>query len=341
MNASWTGLAVVALAAVAIAAPQDAPAVLAGAQLALGGETKLAAVKTIAATGETRRLRADGTTGTNAFELSIELPDKYMKRSVVAAMGPTSIYRQTGFNGDALIDEMDTPPALASGGDFVFVLRRPGEGSGTAPTPEQVAAEKRRVLSGFKQEFAGLAFGMFASSLSVYPVQMKYVGQAEAPDGKADVIEIAEGDGFAARLFVDATSHLPLMLSWQDKEPLEVMVIDDGPGRGGPVGPLGPVGPRGPGRPGPGENVQIFRSEGSGPLGPDVDPAMAERVREAEARRRVVEYRLVYSDYKPIDGIKWPMRIARVVDGQTKEEMIFDRIRVNVRIDPKKFQPSK
>jgi hypothetical protein len=335
MNASWTVRAIVALAAVATAAPQDATAVLASARQALGGEAKLAAVKTIAASGETRRLRADGTTGTNAFELSIELPDKFMKRSVIAAMGPTSIYRQTGFNGDALIDEMDTPPALASGGDFVFVLRRPGDGSGTAPTPEQIAAEKRRALSGFRQEFSGLALGMFASSLSVYPVQMKYAGQAEAPDGKADVVELAGADGFAARLFVDATSHLPLMLSWQDKEPLEVMVIDNGPGRGGPVGP------RGPGRPGPGENVQIFRGGGSGPLGPDVDPAMAERIKEAEARRRVVEYRLVYSDHKPVDGIRWPMRIARVVDGQTKEEMIFDRIRMNVRIDPKKFQPSK
>ena len=52
------------------------------------------------------------------------------------------------------------------------------------------------------------------------PLEFKYAGQAEAPDGKADVLEVQGPDGFTAKLFVDGKTHLPLMLTWMDKEPL-------------------------------------------------------------------------------------------------------------------------
>ena len=42
-------------------------------------------------------------------------------------------------------------------------------------------------------------------------------GQAEAPQGKADVLEVKgpEGSNFTARLFINSQSHQPIMLSWQ------------------------------------------------------------------------------------------------------------------------------
>src|SRR5204862_4012393 len=65
-----------------------------------------------------------------------------------------------------------------------------------------------------KQDFARLTLGMFAASFSSYPLTFGYAVQAEAPEGKADVIDV-KGDGnFAARLFTDNKTHLPLMLSW-------------------------------------------------------------------------------------------------------------------------------
>ena len=40
---------------------------------------------------------------------------------------------------------------------------------------------------------------------------------------------------------------------------------------------------------------------------------MEERLKEAEANRRVVEYRMFYSDYKAFDGVKFPTRIQRMM----------------------------
>ena len=45
-------------------------------------------------------------------------------------------------------------------------------------------------------------------------VPVTWIGIAESPDGKADVLE-ARFAGEPTRLFLDATSHVPLMMTWQ------------------------------------------------------------------------------------------------------------------------------
>ena len=102
---------------------QDPAAIAAGARQALGGEDRIGAVKTISVIGRNTRTLSDGTASEADFEISIELPDKYMRRDVIAALGPTSIYRNTGFNGDALIDLTDMPPQLNAGGNVAALSR--------------------------------------------------------------------------------------------------------------------------------------------------------------------------------------------------------------------------
>jgi hypothetical protein len=66
-----------------------------------------------------------------------------------------------------------------------------------------------------------------------------------------------------------------------------------------------------------------------------------EQMKEAEAKRRVVEYRLFYGDYRLIDGVQIPHRLQRSVDGKPTEEATFDKVKVNAKIDAKKFTVTK
>jgi hypothetical protein len=50
---------------------------------------------------------------------------------------------------------------------------------------------------------------MFAGSFAGYPLIFTYVGQAEAPQGKADVLEAKGPSNFTMRFFVAQTTHLP------------------------------------------------------------------------------------------------------------------------------------
>src|SRR5687767_10877962 len=183
---------------------EKAASVLTEARAAIGGEAKLAAVKTLVVTGRTRQVRGDNLVPIE-FEIQAELPDKYSRRDEFPAqdLGPTV----TGFNGDRFVQiPVPQPPPARPGGP-------------PPPTPQQLEAQARVQLANAKQDFARLMLGLFAASYSSHPLTFAYVGQAEAPQGRADVIDVKGPGDFAARLFVDAKTHLPVMLSWQAQPP--------------------------------------------------------------------------------------------------------------------------
>jgi hypothetical protein len=268
-------------------AQQNAEAVLAAARAALGGDAKIAAVKTFVATGRTRQVRGENLVPIE-FEIQAELPDKYSRYDEFPAQdaGPVT----AGFVGDALvlIPRPAPPPP------------RPGA---PAPPPGAQEAMLRQRLNVAKQDFARLMLGMFATSTPGFPLTYSYIGQAEAPQGKADVIEAKGPNNFTARLFIAGDTRLPIMLSWQPPGP-----------PGGPPGAKPIPGPPGSAGPPPGA---------AGPPGGPPKP--------------MPEQRLFFADYRDIDGLKLPFRIRRATGAETTEETTFDRYRINVRVDPRRF----
>jgi hypothetical protein len=224
------------------------------------------------------------------FEITIELPEKYLRRDEVPAQesGPTT----TGFRGDELLEPSSAPPAGRPGGPL-------------PPTPEQLDTARRARTLAVKQDFARLMLGLFAASFGADPLTFTYAGQAEAPQGMADVLDVTSAANLGMRLFVHRESHLPVMVTWQ-----------------GPTGGSG----RGPG-PGP------TRGAGAVAL-----PSPPQGARSDSASVGVPpENRLYFADYRDVDGLKWPFRLRRAVGSDTVEETTFDRFRINTKIDPKKF----
>jgi hypothetical protein len=318
-------LIVFAAQALVIGQGPDAAKVLADVRAALGGDARLDGVKSVAVEGRLTRTTG-GQTLSNDFEMAFELPDKFVKREVIAVMGQTSITRTTGFNGDGLIEVVDTPPQMGGG---MVITRMAGAGpAGLQATPEQIAAQQQAILVSNKREFARLSLGIFAGNPAAFPLEFTYAGEAEAPDGKAQVIDVKGAGGFAARLFVDAKTRLPLMLSWMDKEPMRMTMSGSAGGGSGPVTFAHGV-QVGGGRQVTPEQAEHLRQE------------MEQKIKEAEANRRTVEYRLIYGDYKTVSGVQMPTRIQRMIDGQATEELSLEKIKVNTKIDPRKFEVTK
>jgi hypothetical protein len=239
--------------------------------------------------------------------------------------------RRSGFNGADLIDETDAPPGMSHGGGMRIMSMSPGGAMpGGQATPDQVEAQRKLSMLSNRREFARLSLGMFGATTAAFPVEYAYGGQAESPDGKADVLDVRGPDGFVAKFFVDTKTHLPLMLSWMDKEPLRLTIGPGGPGSvsGGPGG----------------VNVQTF-TRGGAATSPEeaqrMQQEMADRMKDAEAKRRTVEYRIFYADYKAVSGVQLPTKIQRMVDGFPTEELALEKIKVNQKIDQKKFEPVK
>jgi hypothetical protein len=181
-----------------------------------------------------------------------------------------------------------------------------------------------------KQDFVRLTLGMFAASFPSYPLTFKYAGLGEAPEGQADVLDVAGPASFSARLVVHRATHLPVMLMWQVPATSVVFRV---PGQPPPATvPPGAVLADAPAPPAEGAS-QEDRTQYAATI--------ATLRRQTLAQAKPIDYRIYYGDFREVNGLKWPFRVKRAIAGETIEETTFDRIRINARIDPKTFEVPK
>lgn len=370
----------------------DATQALAATRQALGGEEKLAAVKSFVATGRTRQVRGNNLVPIE-FEIVCELPDKYVRRDEIPAQetGLTS----SGFNGEVLIQvpPMPEPPAqigrpvgapaanpapgaasatgakppapppaagttppaagttppagaatppaaagAAAPGAAAFQSLAPAPGlaggppSGRAGGPPVPPPDPRKArVTSIKQDFVRLTLGMFATSFSSYPLTFTLGGQAEAPQGKADIIDVKGPGNFTARFLVNDETHLPIMVSWTMPATNVVLVV-----AGQPAPENLPPGSIKVGAPAP--PPPTASKEEQAKYAKDLQDLRMKALKSAEP----VEYRIYYADYRDIgNGIKFPFRLRRAIGTDTVEETNFDTYKINTRIDARKFEVVK
>ena len=144
-------------------------------------------------------------------------------------------------------------------------------------------AQLRARMMQAKQDFARLMLGMFAGTTRHSLSPMHTSAQAEAPQGKADVIDVKGPANFSARLFV-GDNGLPIMLSWQ------AAGRTDGPG--GPGAMARPGGPPPAGAGPSGWRPASRWCAGTGPAGPP------------PGAKPAPEQRMFFADYRDVDGLE-------------------------------------
>jgi len=193
-------------------AQPTAKEVLAAAREALGG-SKLEAVQSLAVWGPDRHAAQSA-----MLELSIDLSGKFLKELTTYSSGGE--VQRVGSDGTTAggMPGDDGGPALVAGtteglnGDRYWSRPASGQnGNGNALQPA-AAARKRS----FTDIFARFALAFVLSPPANFPVSFVYGGRVEAADGVADALDgIGPGD-FSVRLFIDAKTHLPLMMNYRD-----------------------------------------------------------------------------------------------------------------------------
>ena len=204
------------------------------------------------------------------------------------------------------------------GGGMQIVMRQ-------GPPGQELNAEQieQARLRRFRNELNRYLLA-FAGGASLQPT---FVAVAEAPDGKADVVELKNEAGQAVRLFVDQQTHLPLMLQYMEVRPRINMMGGPG-GPGGPGGgrraPGGPDGPPPPPPPGGGAPAAGA-------------PADGQRPSPEEVRRRIdsmpppepSQMTMYLADFKKVDGVMLPHRVTIAADGKPVEEWTIEKLKVN------------
>jgi hypothetical protein len=301
---------VAAAAAIAFAQPVSylaheagrAGEILASARKAIGGG-KLDSLKTFSAQCDVQR-NVGGMQFNSDVEVLIELPDKYARVETMNG-GPGMAIAgggATGFNGERVLQKLGAGPG---GGGMVIRMGGPG---GTLPPPEKLAPEqlelmKVTALRNSKNEVSRLMLGWFAMAHPIAHAEFTYLGEAESVEGKAYVIEAKNADGLAARLFVDEQTNLPLMVTYKGTQ--SRVVNQSVSMQGGHVVTQGP------------------------------DPE--KQIREAQRQPAAADFTVYFEDWRESEGMKFPFRMRRATDGTTVEEWSISKIRLNPKIDAKKF----
>ena len=225
-------VATVALRAAAPQADAKAEEVLTAARAALGGDDALAKVQSATVTGSTRRMMGEREFSSDVT-LDLLFPDKFKRTEEMSfGQGGPSVTRVSAVNGAEVWDDGTN----RGGGGFMMRMAGPGGqggpggpgGPGREPTEEEKARFKQFQERRMKGERARYSLIWFLKS----DAPVTYAGVAEAPDGKADVLEFKPDGAPAMKLFVDQASHTPLMLTFEGVLP---RVFTRGPGQQRPT----------------------------------------------------------------------------------------------------------
>jgi hypothetical protein len=257
------------------------------ARAAIGGE-KLRSLASLSATGSYRRIMGEREMS-GEIQFDLILPDKMMRTETMNPVPGAEITRIEAINRDSVWSNQQT----SGMGGGMIVMRRPG---GDSPMGQAMQTNAIRA------ELTRIALGWLLSSPSSFPVEFSYAGEAEAPDGKADALDIKGPNGFSARLFLDQATHRPLMLTYKGKKPRIMMRTFNGP------------------RSKEERDKEIKAEEAAAANQPDV------------------EYQIRFSEHREVDGISLPHRLTRAIDGEVNEEWEISKFKINPSLKAEKFE---
>jgi hypothetical protein len=309
-----------------IGAQQDdtkARDVLEHARKAIGGR-RVDAVKSLSVQATAQRNVGNFQMNSD-LEILIDLPDKYVK-SETASGGSVAMNSVTGFNGDRPLKSA-APGGIAPGGAMIIRMGPGAIGPGAPatpaekPTPAQQEQIDRQLVRTAREEISRLMLGWFATTHPGLTPRYAYAGEAESPEGRAHVIDVTGADGFAARLFIDGQTDLPLMITYQGPQ---LRTITAGAPRQVPGGTN--QAPR-----------QLSDEERKN--------AQADAEKQLQDLQRqppiAVEHTIYFDEWRDVDGITFPHALRRAVAGSTTEEWAITKVKVNPKIDPKKFDTTQ
>ena len=308
-----------------------AAGILAAARKAIGG-SKLDAMKTFSVQSAVQR-NAGSMQIISDVEVVLDLPDKYLRSETASSGGGGMMIMAgsgvSGFNGDRTLQKL-AGNTMTPGGGMVIRMGGAapsfGDENKEKPTPEQLEQMNRTFVRNSQVEASRLMLGWFASAHPAARAEYTYAGEAESPDGKAYVIDVKNADNFSARLFIDEQTNLPLMVTYKGPQP-RVMSA------GGP-GAMRET------TPGAGGGHVVTRNLGE-MSEEDRKKAVAEAEKQIQDMAKqapvIVDYTLYFEDWRDADGVKFPFKIRRASGGTTSEEWTVTKIKVNPKVDPKRF----
>lgn len=259
--------------------------VLAHARAALASEAKLKTINGFSVVYNFRRLAINGQQRTGEIKLDVLLPDKFLmteNRNLPRDIG--QVISRSLLNGQQASFDIRTTTSEVPIVPIASV----------DPAKEQAA-----LMQSLRREHVLNLLQLMLMTPTSFPADFTYVGEAQAIDGSADVLDVKGPDNFKARLFLDRRTHRLVMLSYGEPAPPDVVIGTDRQGK--------------------------------------LAARPKESTQSGAGRPADVQVQLRFSDYRLEDGIYLPHLITKEKNGQVDQEMELKSFKANPTFEPAYF----
>ncbi len=265
------------------------------ARAAIGGESAINSVQNLSLNGKSRRqikiAGQDEKQLNGEFELNLMLPDKLMKMEKLT-LGTPGEAGQT----QASEDKIKIRDAR------VKIVR--GE------APAEIQNEMRQHEN---SEIARYMLGLLLTPPPSFNAAYNYLGEGNVEGARADIIEAQGAGGFVLKIYLDKSTHLPLMMSYQGTLP-RIMINKHIGEKGGP-GVIEET-----------EDVVVIRRHKAGEEGASADKQPFNMPIPAPEK---AEIQVRFSDFRSVGGVLLPHTLTQTVNGTVDTVWTVERYEVN------------
>jgi hypothetical protein len=273
---------------------RDPEAVLAAMRQAMGANVDT--VRAFSVSGSL--MRNIGIRKSFSIDLKALLPEHYLSvhRDVDGGgFRPIDITYFNGFAGGTLIRRVDS--------NIPFP---PDPGPNTA---QAVAERQRAQMLRLRQEFARFCLILLGRSVDAYPLTFADGGTTTVSGRPVDVVMATATDGHTMRLLVDATTRLPVAITWEAPPPMIATAT----------------------------MTSTMTTTSSGQVVSQSPPVTSAPFAAPPAPTATVVWKVEVSDFKTDNGVNWPRRFKVTVADKENDEYRFGRYKINPKLEPKDF----
>lgn len=219
------------------------------------------------------------------------------------------------------VEEKDVIIHRAEGGDKIHVFK--GE------HPELDEKIRTRAASHHQQELSRLWLGLL---LKTGNPDLTYAGEGNVDGTACDIIEARGAEGFSTKLYLDKSSHLPVMLSYMGANPRHFIMMKkhgEAPANGQTFEREIFIHPSKDGKviERNGDTKVFVREKGGEPRVIKRDPNAKDFPRVAMEE---VEIQIRFADFRSVGGFMLPHKLTQIVNGQINEETTVDSYEINI-----------
>lgn len=309
------------------------------ARVAIGGDASINNVRALTITGKaTQNFTLDGATRSEQgdLEINMQLPNQYSKSLKIGSEGDAKIRKEVDVlvvrrDGDApLLDKIEggdgqkrvfvmkkdggdpkvfNSDGTTADGKHKFIIKKEGENVEELSTADgnKIIVNKvaRAAKTGTRHnELFRTAFALLLSAPEGLDVNYTFAGEADV-DGNSCNVVVAQTGGETFKLFLDKSTSLPRMISYQAVKPF-VIKFD--------------------------KNADKTNGE--------VDRTTFVSRAETMEKMEKTEFQVKFSDYRNVGGLQMPFKWTQSVGGQVDQTIDIVNYEVNPANISEKFQKS-